>query len=580
MATYFCKSSAAGGSDSNSGTELSPWLSAEHAIEDGGVTGGDTLFVADGADTFKSGTDGRIICPATSGIISVVGYNNVVANLHVGSIGLFYPPQGGELHLGKLKVTNPDGTGGGGQGIFSCYQERQIICTDCEFDGDDKELRVAVFLGTASGVRRITFERCNIHNFGPLGSPLFRQDSSGVTAEVIARASLFYDCRAMAGGVNPMAVSLTNCTTVNTAAETTDHADSYLGIKNCIQKTATFGAGNSVAFLSIGDALYGAGITDPTVFEYNNNIVYFEGDQSGIQYQLAVDANYLIPINKTNWFINPDFTNEGSDDYSLSSTSKVSARGDSAILPDTDINGDAWTGADVGAFKNPSATRYNPALVGKAAFVGDSIMDGSSASVGYRCFDVFEDLSGFDTVTDGTVAIGGTRAECSRYLIDYTIFNHLTDTIFLSCGTNNINAGTLKPTGITARTLADQIILNMQIIEDRGALPIWLGIGSQIGDPPDNDFTQDVNGYVEDACLQYGWHYTNWYEYMVEANPSDWATTYYADLTTDVHPNNAGHGKIAEEALYAWLESEPMIRPCVAVPVRCKPARCWPVRCR
>ena len=89
----------------------------------------------------------------------------------------------------------------------------------------------------------------------------------------------------------------------------------------------------------------------------------------------------------------------------------------------------------------------------------------------------------------------------------------------------------------------------LQKIAAYGAHPFWLGISSLTGNPPVNTNVTAINSLVQSACNTNGWQYipnTILTQMMLDAS---WTTDYYADLTTSVHPNDAGHLLIAKLAM-------------------------------
>jgi hypothetical protein len=68
-----------------------------------------------------------------------------------------------------------------------------------------------------------------------------------------------------------------------------------------------------------------------------------------------------------------------------------------------------------------------------------------------------------------------------------------------------------------------------------GIIPIWLGASSWYGNPPVQTQTERFNARVSSYCT---WHGNILTEMAKNAN---WKTENYSDITTDVHPNDAGH---------------------------------------
>ena len=116
--------------------------------------------------------------------------------------------------------------------------------------------------------------------------------------------------------------------------------------------------------------------------------------------------------------------------------------------------------------------------------------------------------------------------------------------------------------GQTRAQLSEMIERTLDKVNAAGAIPIYLGVVSTSGNPPDNTtdtatgntthITSDVSSY----CTTQGWSCGSILTQM--QNNLNWITDYYANLTSDVHPNNAGHDVIAKFAEYLYYTKNTM----------------------
>ena len=299
------------------------------------------------------------------------------------------------------------------------------------------------------------------------------------------------------------------------------------------------------------------------VWNFKNNIVWRESitdwqDYSYIIYSLT----YLYNIDKSNKFLDPKFTTYGTGysdaDLTLQNiaTNYAAGRGSNSSLPvGGDYAGVSWPSNDnsVGCFINPilNPNPY-PTLTDNVAFAGDSIMAGQAASdVAHRAYSQFSNLFGLTTINDasnGLAAISGQQIEGSQWLIDRTIFEGAPKTVFISIGINNMNNGT--PTSATNAERAQGVKVLFDKLIEAGITPVWLGVESKIGNPPDNTLPVDFNNEVNQICNTENMSCGSILNQMID--DSNWKTDYYSDLTSNVHPNNAGQLLIANLAEYLY----------------------------
>jgi hypothetical protein len=181
---------------------------------------------------------------------------------------------------------------------------------------------------------------------------------------------------------------------------------------------------------------------------------------------------------------------------------------------------------------------------------GDSIMYGTAAtSSANKWYSKFTALSGVAITVDDFTVMSGLRVPGSYFQIDRAMMQHSPQTVFVSIGINNLLGP--YPANITAAQAAVAIEGLLQKIKNWGATPIWLGCESRTGNPPDNTIVTDTNTAVGVWCAANGVRYDSILARMVF--DADWKTKYYADLTTNVHPDDDGHlliGSLAENLYF------------------------------
>jgi len=307
-----------------------------------------------------------------------------------------------------------------------------------------------------------------------------------------------------------------------------------------------------------------AGLTIPS-WTFKNNILWRESITSYADYSNIIFGSYSNNIDKSNKFINPSFTAYGTGytDANLTlqniSTNYATGRGLNSSLPSGgDYTGTAWPVNDnsVGAYINPtiSPNSYPTLINNKVAFAGDSIMAGVAASDNTHTeWGQFGVISGLSTVNNGSgandlAAISGQSIEGAEFLIDRTIFEATPKTVFISIGINDL-AGTPTLVDNADKVLGVKVIFDKLI--DAGITPIWLGVESKIGNPPDNTVPIDFNNQVLATCATYNISCGSILSQMML--DTSWKTDYYSDLAGgNVHPNDAGHLLIARLAEYLY----------------------------
>ena len=326
-------------------------------------------------------------------------------------------------------------------------------------------------------------------------------------------------------------------------------ANTVLKVKNCVMEYVT---GGNNRFIYAEDAAAASFIANPSNFDVTNNILWRESIIDNTDYEnLIFGSTYFLPIDKTNRFMNPGFTNYAGGDYTLTAASYAVGRGLASALPAAgDFTGTSWTGTDVGCYANPVATPIALVLDRMAGFMGDSIMLGTGATAGNACFNQFAVLSGYPTATSGC-AYAGLGLQGCFWLADQVMTTVKPKKVFIAIGVNNFLAAGTTPSHLTTAQASAQVTALMQKLAGYGTIPMWLGCESATGNPPDNTTIADFNSKVVTACGTNGWRSGDILtKMMLNAN---WKTDYYADLTTNLHPDNDGHGIIAKVACGEYL---------------------------
>jgi hypothetical protein len=239
-------------------------------------------------------------------------------------------------------------------------------------------------------------------------------------------------------------------------------------------------------------------------------------------------------------------------DYSISPISASTPcylcnRGNAAVLPPTDINGNPWTGADVGAYANPRVTgaascpggTYGggqcwPILdPGSVAFVGDSTGVNANLEAVAKGWSL---PSGAAATTAGA-AISGSRLETLQWQADYNAQNFGPQKVFILSGHNNYeynhppSPGALDtpfiPSGITYASGVPMVQIAMAKYHYWGITPVWLGMTPGKGNPPNLGTESFVNSVYSMAESQ-GWKAGNIFsQFLLDPN---WRIDYYDQL--------------------------------------------------
>lgn len=404
----------------------------------------------------------------------------------------------------------------------------------------------------------MTFNRCEIKNINSLSEnyPFLRSQitQDGLVTNVNFYSCLFHDSGYLFTILNnkPVNAIIHNCTFANIQ---TDHlfqgssniADTF-NIKNNI-----FSGSTTFYRLLYDNKTHNQIDSNWTV---NNNIFYVPlvsdpgGDLDSIGH--AKYGNELFPMDEDNFYIDPQLDS----DFKLPAESYVSGRGDISILSNTDINGETWTGADIGAYKNPHSIATFPVITSDTvAFTGDSIAQGS----GNRAI-ANNMLNPVTVVGNGLLgsAIGGSGGQSVKWYIDRAATTWHPEYIIIISYHNNFHYDYNSPSNITAQQAANDIEVAMKKAEYWGMKPIFLGMAGVSAATLSDQTTKSIafNSAMENICNSHGWSCNSIIDYMI-VNPS-WSLGvasggYYqvGGIFSNVHPASEGYDLITRLAEYS-----------------------------
>lgn len=551
------------GSDAADGSIATPWRTIEYALENGGMAWGDTLkLVAGTHNRWKSGSDGRILSSfgaGTGGPVIIEPVNttdNVIIDIptleaddtpQAIATGYLYSGDAGGvttrcINLRRINFTNSASAAGA---FIIISPNRNFKIEDCTFDHNNVATVNMLHINAANSAScSILVYRSKFYN---AQASAFKNDDSDTSGAnfFLFESCLFYNLGQAINMAYPGGLATKNCTfakSTGVGSIVLTRAGNIFSLKNSIFVQQTTGIS-----LYVSDAAAVDLFSNPSNFDVTNNVFWNVTTPltSAIYEATWKGANELMPAGTSNFFINPILTDFTNNNY-IPTGLNICGRGAAASLPSGgDITGAAWAGNDIGCYKNASAsvTTITP-NASKFGFVGDSIMNGSSATDGNKCYEKLAAMTGLTNVIGGGVS--GLGVEGFRFSVDQFLIDNSPAVVFVSIGVNNlVNAASNDPANLTNAQLATEIITCLQKIADWGVRPVWLGIPSLVNNQTE---PEAVNALVEAACVTNGWSYGSILARMKFR--SDWnsAGVYYDNLAADVHPNNTGHLLIASLA--------------------------------
>lgn len=616
-ATKYCATDGA-----DSGT-AGPFASLEYSLESGGLTWGDTLIVQSGCVVLKSGTNNQIDPSIAAGSGDLVVRSDPGVALDIpASVGTYFcsipaSPTDSQYFTWAVDLTN---TGAYGSTIFyagnsSSFRiggqaaDRGNSPTTIDLGGTSSTGPYYLITAAAgSGTLNIDIYQSIIQN---IRLAIVRQTGTAIVPAITYRSSVF-------NKYGYIYYSNTASTAMNLGLYNTTRYGAWGGGANTgelqFPSASTsvnhFAEYNSifVANATVPGSFYGAQsvamadvlANQATKWARSNNVVYstvaVPDNANGAasthfnNFWITGSGNYYMPLDKTTWYFNPNFTDAAGGDFSIAAgTSWISGRGLAAKLPAADINGRVWMGNDIGAYQNPAAIKTYPSVqAGLNAVGGDSIAVGTNNSFAtlYPTESLITTYPTWNS-TGTYAAYGGMAIGGYLLALDVMAANvNLPKKFGLIIGANNGTPyisplpllrclGESAPYSTCASTTATWINLIIDKYVDYAngtkVYPIWLGLGPAKSAAADWDYTNQqswsdaVNTAV--AALRDNFVYRNYPMAMQAATPETWYTgdyqtpsgpgtvgPYYYCLwphgdctTSNVHPTTSGYNLIAQE---------------------------------
>ncbi len=548
-ATYYVSTTGTDDDSHGTGTGADAWATLDYALRGSRVAKGDTINVEAGTYDAFNGADNRI----EPTIDTSTGSGPVIIQAYPSDASVIFDmpaatsPSYAYLYLnatrwGEFTFKNIDFTNSGNvTATYFWIYGHNLTFEDCTITLGTNNL-AGINIATDTDSTNLTITRTSFANSGSNKKTI--RNISQVGANITIDSSLFYD---QVFYIFDFSVA-TNATITNSTFVTSyakfylpdNAAGSVFTVKNNIFYTDT--STDYRPFVMV-DAVATDLIDNPSHWDVTNNVWFRSSD-----YQYFIGGmNHLVPVDGTNHFIDPSFTDKAGDDYSIQAGSDICGLGSNSDLPGGgDFSAAAWTGNDIGAYKCPSATT-SVTLLDKVAFVGDSIMLAGDA------VEYFSGETGEAYVDPADAAISGAQLQKIFDSIDTVMLNSSPSTVFLSAGINNLSLE--QPSSATNQEYANYILEMMAKIEGWGATPIWLGIGTlnNYGGLSDTNIPL-INALVETGCSSHSWKCDNYYNQMLFN--SSWQSASpdgYYDTDGNVHPNTDGQiiiGKLAEYLYY------------------------------
>jgi hypothetical protein len=480
------------GSDAAAGTIGAPLASVEYALENMSATGDAVILrtgTYDSTGLWKSGSDKQILANKN---ISVSAYTGESVTINIPSdttsSGLFY--LGGVWSFNGINFTNTNSR----QsliGYLAYNAASQLTYNDCTIDYNNTAKGPIRIDGSINGYdASVTLNRTKVKNLPANTAFIVNAIGGGHTATITSTASLFRNIgwiMSANAGINTI-LNFTNNTVANLKNNMTFYS---------LQSTDTVTLSRNI-FRADSTYLY-------PIYAYNTNwTVSFNNIYRTVSSDpeltntppIIVGTTYPFPTTATNYYLNPQFANEGADDYTLLTGSLVAKRGSGAT--GTDLNGVAFSDGDIGCYHNPVIT--TPSLVsGTIACAGDSIAQGlcNRAKIdGWLPYSV---------VGDGNLgaAIGGSRGDDLSRWVDRAAETWHPQYIVLLSWHNNFNDTTNVPTGITAQQASDSMMVAVAKAKYWGMTPIVLGQLGVSSSTAAYQYTKPLalNALLDSACV-------------------------------------------------------------------------------
>ena len=546
------------GSDANNGAIGTPWKSIEYAMEDGGMSYGDTLYLRAGtydttAGVWKTGTNNNIwttwaLGGTATNYFTISNYQgesvtiDIPSDTGAGNLSIF--SGSGCFKFIGINWTNSTTKAACIVNLNENYLQDKLTFQDCTFDWNNADFHVInIANATNTYDPYILINRCKVKRVKSDRAFIRNIVHASRTTSIDIYASLFRSMGVVVSS-NEGGNGLTTLMLINNTFDSLTASSTIVGFA----ANSTCGSYNNIFSL---DSTYQYGL-----YIYNANPVNITGSNCVFYRAVTADPgtelesmatawDEFFPLVKTNYWMNPNFTDKAGDDYTIASPSYISGRGYLPVMPATDINGEAWTGLDIGCYKNPSDTASFPTINNNTvAFVGDSIAQGAGSRMVSNGW--------VSVVGNGNLgaAIGASGVGSLRFLIDRAAITWGPQYIFIICGNNNFAGSGNVPSNITAGQAATSIKVALDKAAYWGITPIWLGTGGILGGDPTTKPLALETAVI--SAIGSTYDYDSWLKRMMFN--STWANAYNnagnegyygaTGLSGDIHPNTVGYDLI------------------------------------
>lgn len=558
-ATWYVSTTGTDDASHGTGTGVDAWKTLNYALTGQRVSMGDTIFIEEGTyDTFYS-TNTKIVpdiaTTTGSGAVSVEAYPenaNVTLDMPTNTSSVYaflYLSSSNwtEILFKNINFTNSNSV----DSTFIWLYGHNVTFLNCIIDLNHAG-RLVFVLSNDTETSELSIKRSIIRNSATGRAFVTNGRTDGIIPTINIESSVFH------GGsstylslLNPASTTIINNTFYlsndreivafqNSGGEFNSYNNIYYSDNGLTTAPIRFYTGTA-------DEYY---LSNPNNWNVESNIWYNPNTSPYTSsYPVFYVGSISFKVDGSNHFLDPIFTSTSTPDFSLNSLSPACGHGNTNHLPsDGDLNEDDWFGGDVGAYKC-SNDDFNISLQDKVAFAGDSILTSATAP------DYFTSLTGIDHSDTSLAAWSGGTIQRLFSTIDGLMVSDSPDTVFVSIGINNIVSDYPdEEDNTTSQEYASYIAEIMEKIQDWGATPIWLGIGSanNYGSLPDTGIIA-INDELESICDTRGWKCGSYLNQMMN-NPL-WQSASpdgYYDADGNVHPNTAGKQLIAALSEYLY----------------------------
>jgi hypothetical protein len=487
------------------GTGTDAWATLKYALTGSRIAKGDTVYLE--AGTWSEDQISVAVGAGNGEAVTVTNYNDDVVTLQTGSA-----PPNGWIFINSLDMVF-DGVNFDNNnvamsvkflfGLYSTSTTVNLTVSNASIDGESSTNYIRLFKLYGTQAHNLTLNKIDVTNGGILveakctgsgsntvtiyssiirnGHVLFTPGTGTTPTDLVLKNNLFTRLTGYGFHLN--------------LADTTVEAVNNIFVNGGVgyaDKTWNLG-------LDFGTTL----ASNSSVLDATYNYYYSEDSPFNVTtYADIISSTRIVPhLPIENWFVNPSFTNIGTD-YTLQSSSLIAGRGANDHPTDgTDINGTTYGVNDVGPYVNPARTSLPNTNSGEIGWHGDSVMNGTGASTeDDKPFTVLENsLSGY---TVQNYALGGQFSKGLFFAVDQSLWSGRERTLIFSVGINDVITPRFDQTNTQ---VANKIIRTMEKIEAAGITPVFLGISSISGNPPNNTDVDAIYTLVSSACTSNGW---------------------------------------------------------------------------